>query len=210
MLDGVDSLAMAEEGASLGRPQADPLEATVLRIRSGEVDAFEDLMLATEKQVLGVAWRILGDQDLARDAAQETFLRIYRSLDTYRLGESFQAWMYRIAANVCCDLARKRGPAPVSTDTLEASGSEPAVPPSAEEAVLLRQRRDLVHQALDTLPPAERAALVLRDLEGLSTEEVARALGVRPVTIRSQVASARTKVQAFCSRLLRRPAGGRS
>jgi RNA polymerase sigma-70 factor (ECF subfamily) len=80
---------------------------------------------------------------------------------------------------------------------------------AAEEAVLLHQRRALVRQALATLPLAERTALVLRDLEGHSTEEVAHILGVRPVTIRSQVASARAKVQAFCARLLKPTDGGR-
>jgi RNA polymerase sigma-70 factor (ECF subfamily) len=78
----------------------------------------------------------------------------------------------------------------------------------AEEAILLRQRRALVQRALAALPQAERTALVLRDIEGHSTEEVARILGVRPVTIRSQVASARAKVQAFCARLLASPQGG--
>lgn len=64
----------------------------------------------------------------------------------------------------------------------------------------------MVRRALGTLPPAERSALVLRDLEGLRTEEVARILGVRAGTVRSQISSARTKVQAFCARLTR--AGG--
>lgn len=75
--------------------------------------------------------------------------------------------------------------------------------------MLLAQRRTLVRQALTTLPEGERAALVLRDLEGLSTEATARILGVRPVTIRSQAASARAKVQAFCARLIQAQ-GGRS
>jgi RNA polymerase sigma-70 factor (ECF subfamily) len=78
----------------------------------------------------------------------------------------------------------------------------------AEEAVLLEQRRVLLQRALGTLTPAERSALVLRDLEGLSTEEVARALGVRPVTVRSQISNARTKLNAFCARLLRTQPGG--
>jgi RNA polymerase sigma-70 factor (ECF subfamily) len=84
-----------------------------------------------------------------------------------------------------------------------------AAPMNAEEAVLLQQRRAMIQRALRSLPQAERAALVLRDLEGFSTEEAARILGVRPVTIRSQVSSARAKVQAFCSRLLQPPQGGR-
>jgi RNA polymerase sigma-70 factor (ECF subfamily) len=75
--------------------------------------------------------------------------------------------------------------------------------------VLLHQRRALIRQALASLPQAERTALVLRDLEGLPTKEVARILGVRPVTIRSQVASARAKIQACCARLMKPTQGGR-
>lgn len=181
-----------------------PLDALIRRIRAGDAEAFEDLMARTEARVLGVAWRILRDRDLARDAAQETYLRIHRSLAGFRLGEDFQAWMTRIALNVCFDLAKKRGPFPDRGADLEAL-AQPG-PPAAEEAVLLAQRRALVRQALQTLTPAERSALVLRDLEGHSTEEVARTLGVRPATVRSQVASARSKLTAFCARF-RSPGG---
>jgi RNA polymerase sigma-70 factor (ECF subfamily) len=189
-------------------PADDPLEQLVRRIRAGEVDAFEDLMAHTEARILALAWRILGDRHLAEDAAQETYLRIFRSLKTFRLGERFEAWIIRIAVNVCYDLARKRGPLPAPVEILEALEGD-AANMGAEDAVLLDQRRTLVRQALLSLPQAERAALVLRDLEGFSTDEVARVLGVRPVTIRSQVASARGKLQAFCARLINPIHGGR-
>jgi RNA polymerase sigma-70 factor (ECF subfamily) len=199
-----------EEGISYlpEAPAEDPLEPLIRRLRAGEVGAFEGLMARTEARVLALAWRILGDRHLAEDAAQETYLRVFRSLNTFRLGDPFEAWMVRIAVNVCHDLARKRGPLPVPVESLEFLEGD-AAPMGAEEAVLLQQRRALVQRALRSLPQAERSALVLRDLEGFSTEEVAHMLGVRPVTIRSQVSSARAKVQAFCSRLLQSPHGGR-
>lgn len=184
------------------------LDEVIIRIRRGEVDAFEDLMALTEKPLLTVAWRILGERDLARDAAQEAYLRIYRSLDHFRLGENFHAWMYRITVNVCYDLMKKRGPSMGPTEDLENLTGEYQEPGNPEEDLLLEQRRALVRQALGSLTPAERSALVLRDLHGLSTQEAAMALGVRPATVRSQAASARAKVRAFCARLLRRNAGG--
>ncbi|HEX7552827.1 MAG TPA: sigma-70 family RNA polymerase sigma factor [Geothrix sp.] len=189
-------------------PAEDPLDAIVLRLRSGEVEAFAELVALTERRVLSVAWRILGDRHLAEDAAQETYLRVFRSLHRFRLGEPFEAWLIRIAVHVCYDLGRKRGPLLLPMDTLETLVGN-AAPMVAEEAVLLHQRRALVRQALTSLPQAERAALVLRDLEGLSTEETARILGVRPVTIRTQVSSARAKVRAFCNRLMKPTHGGR-
>ena len=206
---GVETLLMEEGILPFPEtPAADPLEALVRRIRTGDIDAFEGLMARTESRILTLAWRILGDRELAKDAAQETYLRIFRSLEAYRLGERFEAWMVRIAVNVCYDLARKRGPLPLPPEALEGLAT-PASTHDAEEALLLRQRRDLVRRALADLPEAERAALVLRDLEGYSTEETARILGVRPVTIRSQAASARAKLQAVCARLMKPAKGGR-
>lgn len=210
MLQATEAVLMDEGISSLPEaPAEDPLAQLVRRIRAGDIEAFEGLLRLTEKRILALSWRMLGDRHLAEDAAQETYLRVFRSLDTFRLGEAFEAWLVRIAVNVCNDLARKRGPLPLPIETLdalpwEASGME------AEQSVLFHQRRALVQQALATLPQAERAALVLRDLEGLSTEDTARILGVRPVTIRSQAASARAKVQAFCARLLNTAQGGRS
>jgi RNA polymerase sigma-70 factor (ECF subfamily) len=188
-------------------PAEDPLGPLVHRVRGGEVEAFEGLMALTEQRLLALAWRMLGDRDLARDAAQETYLRIFRSLDTFRSGECFEPWMVRIAVHVCYDLARKRGPLPLPEAAIEALATLPTTL-EAEEAVLLRQRRGLIRQALAHLPQAERTALILRDLQGFATEEVARILGVRPVTIRSQVASARAKVKAICDHLLHPNAGG--
>lgn len=209
MFPGSEAALMDEGFASLPEaPVADPLAPLIQRILGGEVDAFEDLMARTESRVLALAWRMLGDRHLAEDAAQETYLRVFRSLHTFRLGERFEAWLVRIAVNVCRDLARKRGPLPVPLDSMDTLPGDPATK-DAEETTLLHQRRALVQRALASLPQAERAALVLRDLEGLSTEEAARILGVRPVTIRSQAASARAKVQAFCARLMQ-PHGGRS
>lgn len=187
-------------------PAADPLEPLVRRVLAGEREAFETLVQRTEARLLALAWRMLGDRHLAEDAAQETYLRAYRSLASFRLGERFEAWLVRIAVNVCRDLARKRGPLPLPVDALDTLPGESSTL-EAEEAALLDQRRALVQRALASLPQGERAALVLRDLEGLTTEETARLLGVRPVTVRSQAAAARAKVQAFCARLLQSEGG---
>jgi RNA polymerase sigma-70 factor (ECF subfamily) len=210
MLIGSDGVLMGEwSAAPSGTSGGELLDDVVLRVREGDPRAFEELMALTDLKVLGVAWRILGDRDLAKDAAQEVYLRIHRSIGGYRPGESFRAWMHRITVNACFDLARKRGPRMASFDDLD--GLDHAHPGAehADEALLMDQRRALVRRALQSLSPAERAALVLRDMEGLSTEETAKALGVRPATVRSQISNARAKVQAFCARLTRASSGGR-
>jgi RNA polymerase sigma-70 factor (ECF subfamily) len=204
VLEGVPA---APAGTSAPIPLA--VDGLITRTLGGELEAFDTLMILAEPRVLGVAWRLLGNRDQARDAAQEVFLRIFRSLASFRQGENFQAWMYRITVNVCADHARKRGPAMAAPEVLESATHAHPGAEAAEETVLLAERRALVRQALDTLTAAERAALVLRDLEGLSTNEVARTLGVQPVTIRSQLSTGRAKVQLFCAGILRRSSGGR-
>jgi RNA polymerase sigma-70 factor (ECF subfamily) len=101
-----------------------------------------------------------------------------------------------------------RGKAGAQTSAADAEREPPALEAIAgesdtEEAAVLAQQRSIVRRALHTLPEKERTALVLRDLEGLSTDEVARVMGSRPATVRSQVSTARGKVKVFCERFLR-------
>jgi RNA polymerase sigma-70 factor, ECF subfamily len=190
---------------------ADYFASLVTQACAGDALAFERIMLATEQRVVSIAWRMLGNRDDARDAAQEVYLRVFKYLARFRAGEDFRGWLYRITINVCHDFARKRSLTRVTQFeevdfsqkgvALETGGRDP------ETLALHAQRLALIRRALQSLPVKERAALVLRDLEGFSTEEVARALGSRPVTVRSQVSSARIKVKTFCDRLLRKGGG---
>ena len=207
MSDGREAMVMEGSRLAITNPDVnpDPVVTALARVLGGDLEAFDDLMLLTQPKVLGLAWRLLGDRDQARDAAQETFLRAYRHLGTFRPDGAFEAWLYRITVNLCNDHARKRGPVMADLAALKAPAHAGL---GAEEALLHAERRVLVRQALGTLTPAERAALVLRDLEGLSTAEAAGVLGVRPVTVRSQISAARAKVQAFCGRLLQTEPGG--
>jgi RNA polymerase sigma-70 factor (ECF subfamily) len=188
--------------------RADHFAPLVARARAGDELAFERIMLATEQRVVAVAWRLLGNREDACDAAQEVYLRVFKYLDRFRAGQDFQGWLYRITVNVCHDLARKRRAGGVEQldardpDHAGAAFENPRGGEDAETLTLRAQRLALVRRALATLPEKERAALVLRDLEGLSTEETARALGSRPVTVRSQVSTARSKIKLYCDRLL--------
>ena len=191
-------------GSDKGPEAASALAALVARAREGDARAFDRLMLETQERVISVAWRLLGNREDARDAAQETYVRVYRSLSRFRAGEELMGWIYRIAVNVCRDAARKRRRSPI----VAAEAPEPVESPRTEETLLWRQRRLLVRVAIATLPPRERAALVLRDVEGLTSEEVARILDSRPGTVRAQVAAARTKIRAHCQRVLAATGGG--
>ena len=188
--------------------RADYLTILVTRARAGDALAFERIMLATEQRVVSIAWRMLGNSDDAQDAAQEVYLRVFKYLGRFRTGEDFRGWLYRITINVCHDLARRKRSvmttqfSEIDFGEAHAEIEDPGTDP--ETRTLRQQQLALVRRALHVLSTKERAALVLRDLEGLSTEEVARALGSRPVTVRSQVSSARAKIRTYCERLSRR------
>lgn len=185
-------------GARVVPDPSSPLAALVERARDGDGRAFDRLMVETQARVMGVAWRLLGSREDARDASQEVYLRVYRHLDRFRAGYDFHGWLYRITVNVCRDIARRRRRAPLAAG----APSEPGSPPEAEQDLLQSERWNRLLQALAGLPARERAAIVLRDLEGLTSEQVARVLGSRPATIRGQVAAARMRIRAFCVDLL--------
>ncbi|HYK42299.1 MAG TPA: sigma-70 family RNA polymerase sigma factor [Thermoanaerobaculia bacterium] len=204
---------LAAAGLALGRwhsnrgteprraPAVSPCSALAARAQAGDDEAFDDLMRETEPRVLAIGWRLLGTRDLARDAAQETFLRAYRYLARFRPDRDFEAWICRITVNVCRDLHRRsRSGAPslpVSWETEREAGRvpEPSAAASSEAALLETERTRLVLDAIAQLPPREKAALVLRDIEGMTSERAAQILGSTAGTIRSQVATARVKLR---------------
>lgn len=173
------------------------LSELAVRARGGDDEAFEALVQATQRRVSGLAWRLLGNAEDARDATQEVYLRVHRFLKGYRAGDEFHPWLYRIAVNVCRDQARRRRP----TVPLAEEEADRAAPDDSERRAVDSQRSALLRRALATLPEKERFALVMRDLEGLATEDVARALGSTPTTVRSQISSARKRVRAFFEEL---------
>lgn len=166
------------------------------RAQSGDLAAFEGLVRLHERRVFLTALRILGNHADAEDAAQDVFLRLHRSLRRMDPGREPAPWIYRLTVNACRDLARARPPA--------GSPEEPSAPAGAEEEIGRRERRALVGKALQSLPEKQRAALVLRDIEGLSTREVAQALGSSEATVRSQVSTGRLRVKEWIERVSRR------
>ena len=174
----------------------------IRRAQAGERAAFDQLMELHQQRVVTLAWRLLGTREDARDAAQEAFLRVFRHLHKYDARYEFNGWLYRIVVNVCRDLQRqRRRHGGLSLD--EAAVAQLASDDDSEADALAGQERALLQRALAELSEKERAAIVLRDLEGLPTEEVARLLGSSPTTVRSQISAARTKLKAFHQHVLK-------
>jgi len=150
---------------------------------------FDRLVRLHERMVLGVAYRLLGRMEDAQDAAQEVFLKLFQK---HRQIEGDPTpWLYRVTVNVCNDWYRKR--------TAVAEPDENAADPSADalQTITLEERKRLLRDGLLTLGERERAAIVLRDIEGLSTQQVARILGIEEVTVRSQISVARVKLAKY-------------
>ncbi len=182
-------------------PEAAPAADLLKRAVAGDRAAFEQILLVHEKQVLGTALRMMGRMEDAQDAAQEVFLRLFRNLKKFRAADELRPWLYRVTMNVCHDLRRRnfRQPSPWP------EGLDPsAAAPNPESAFDASQRRSRMESALAELPEKERAALVLREIEGLSTREVAEILNSSEATVRSQICSARVKLRAAMERAERR------
>jgi RNA polymerase sigma-70 factor (ECF subfamily) len=179
---------------AMDRPEERPSE------RADALEAFEALMRQHERLVLGTALRLVGNMEDAKDISQEVFLRFYKNFGRLENAQCAPAWLYRVTVNACRDFQRRRPPsAPVDgADELAAPGNDPQVALSEAE------RRRALLMVLQMLPEKERAAVVLRDLEGLSTEETARALGSSEATVRSQISKARVKLKNYLERYFRR------
>ena len=184
------------------------LARLIERAAAGDMAAFEEIMKHSEQRVMRMTWGMLGNEADARDAAQEVFLRVYKYLGRFKQDQPFFAWVYQITINVCRDIAKKRQQYNTQFTSLENGDNEAAYisddQADAEETLIRGQERELIMKAIATLPERERAAILLRDLEGLSTDEVAHVMRSTATTVRSQISSARQKIRVYCGRYLKR------
>lgn len=159
-----------------GSGSAEQSAQILKRAIAGDRVAFDQIILSYERRVLMTAWRLLGRKEDAQDAAQEVFLRLYRYMRHFDEKRPLLPWLYRMTVNVCHDLHRKRR----QNDALAAGEVDRAslVYDPAGEITRCEQRR-IIEAAFETLTEKERAAVVLRDIEGLATKDVAGILGRR-------------------------------
>jgi len=168
-------------------------EADLIREAArGDAGAFEELVLRKRERVVRTAYQITGDLEDARDVSQWVFIRLWKVLGRFDPGRRFDTWLYRITVNAAIDLLREKGPRgtlqplPEDPSALPADGA-----PSAEHALDLKELQRAFLRLASRLAPKQRAAFVLREIEGLPTEEVARALDVRESTVRNHLLQAR-------------------
>lgn len=167
------------------------------RARAGDQDAFEQLVLSNQNRVYALAFRMVNDREEAADLAQEAFLKAWQGLPAFQGDSSFSTWVYRLASNVCIDYLRKqkrrREVEPVlSLDDEESGWTEPADWDQDPQRQLERAERSReVARGLEALPDHHRQVLTLRELSGLSYQEIGQALELDIGTVKSRIARAR-------------------
>lgn len=179
---------------------------TVQRVLDGNADEYEKLVLEYQKNVYNLALRMTGDPEDAADMAQEAFIKAYSSLSGYRGDSKFSVWLYRIVSNVCLDFLRtKKRRQTVSLSVTDDDGEDTELDIADEskspERILERaMTRDAVRRGLAALTPEYRQILILRELQGMSYEEIAEVLGLESGTVKSRIFRARKKLCAFLLR----------
>lgn len=203
-------MALAEDGLyvaleteeALAVPAADA--ALLSRLKVGDRGAFEELVATYQGLVFDLAYRLLGDREEARDVAQETFLKVFRYVGSFRGESGLKTWLYRITVNQASNHRRwwnrRRRRETFSLDTspddtapmserLRSSGASP------EQLALVRERERRLMAALETLKHDFRVAVVLRDIQELSYEEIAETLEISVGTVKSRIARGREELR---------------
>jgi RNA polymerase sigma-70 factor (ECF subfamily) len=152
----------------------------------GAYETFEDFIAGRESDVFGYLWRLTGDEQTAYDLCQETFLRAWQQFEKIRHYEQPGAWLFRVATNLALNAIERRATASGHVVPLREDIQPATNDPAGRIASL-----ELIHQTLLRLPARERAALVLREVEGFSMDEIARALDVSANSVRMLLSRAR-------------------
>ncbi len=170
-----------------------PDKELVKRAQAGNDEAFEELVRRYERKVYSITYRMLGNQEDASEALQDTFLRAYRFLGKFQFKSSFYTWLYRIATNTSLTKLRKRkAPYVMSIDEPVGSDGElqleiPDHKYSPEKMMKQRELGRALQEAVDSLPADYRSVVVLRDLEGLSNDEVSKILNLSIPAVKSRL-----------------------
>jgi RNA polymerase sigma-70 factor (ECF subfamily) len=164
----------------------EPNEVLVQRARRGDREAFGQLVLRFYQPVVAIIYRMVGDAAAAEDVAQVAFLRAWQQLAALRSDAAFRSWLYRLAVRASIDHLRRAPPEQPLSNGAAAPGATP------EAAALEAEREREVREAVMALPERCRAALILREFEGLSYKEIAQVLGIPVGTVMSRLSYART------------------
>lgn len=168
---------------------------------AGNADAFEQLVVKYQAAVYNLCLRMTGDPEDAADMTQESFLKAWRSLDSFQGNAAFSTWLYRLASNTCLDHLRSvKRKSQLSLVIEDTEGEEqtlevPDSAPSPEEQVIELEEHSILNEALQSLDYEQRQILILRAVNGLSYTEIAQVLKLKEGTVKSRLARAREQLR---------------
>ena len=170
----------------------------ISRAGRGDAYAFEQLMAAHESKMYAVALRMCGNREDAQDCLQEAMIRVYRALSGFKGQSSFSTWVYRITMSSCLDeLRRRKNRTATSLDAMLENGFAPSdESDTPEQSSLRNEQRRVLEKAIAGLPEDMRAAIILRDIQGCSYDEIAQTLDTNVGTIKSRISRGREKLRA--------------
>ena len=162
----------------------------MLRVRSGDAESFGELLRRYRTPMVGYFYRMLRDQALAEDLAQEVFLRVYKARERWKPDAKFSTWLYRIATNLALNAIRDaKGkvsrPAPGEGDREDEAARLPDPQPGAEERIMLSDRERIIREAVESLPANQRAAGILHKYQDGDYRQIAKILGVTQSALKS-------------------------
>ena len=175
-------------------------QALVERVQRGDKKAFDLLVIKYQQRIMNVLLRYVRDLDEVQDLAQETFIKAYRALGSFRGDSQFYTWLYRIAINTAKNflVAQGRRPPQGDIDVVDAEqypGDSALKEHGSPERELLKDEiRDIVFKTIDTLPEDLKTAITLRELDGMSYEEIAEVMSCPIGTVRSRIFRAREAI----------------
>jgi RNA polymerase sigma-70 factor, ECF subfamily len=180
------------------QPTAQPphIDAIIERCLAGDQSAWEDIVRLHRRKVFNIAYKFVGKHDLAEDLTQDIFLKLYRSLDTFDRRANFQTWLISVSRNLCIDHYRsvRKERETINRDVDPSTLTPASRDRSAYSQLELRDRVQLLRVAMDTLPPTLRNAVLLRDIQELTYQEIADRLGVPEGTVKSRINRGRTEL----------------
>lgn len=176
------------------------------KAKAGDTAAFEELIDSYLKKIFNLAYRIIGDYDDAADLAQDALIRIFRSISGFKEQSSFSTWVYRITTNVCLDEIRKRKNKKVLSLDEEIHMEDGDLKrqimsddPQPDEVAETEELRSIINNAISSLPEDQRIVISLRDIQGLSYEEISEVLDCPVGTVKSRINRSRQALKNVLS-----------
>jgi len=202
---------MATIQSIVGENEPHPDVALVERVRGGDITAYDELVRKYDRQVFRIAQHITQNREDAEDVMQDAFLKAYEKLDQFQGNSKFYTWLVRIAVNESLMRLRKRRTGKMVSIDEDIDTEEGSVPrdladwaPDPEQNYTQSELADILRKTIQGLPPGFRVVFVLRDVDGLSTEETAESLGLSVPAVKSRLLRARLQLRERLSRYFKR------